>query len=165
MRDPIKSRFDNLLFGLFTRSWDAARIASWPRNETHVKTADGISSDAFQMIDVKAAGMLTHVSMMIAGLGISAPLLAQHPVEEAVIVGEICVYLLIAVGCLRCLSVLNTSDIPGKPAEIKKRVQRELIIRQELYRFCNRFTIRFTVLVFISLPIMLWWKPMKLVAP
>ena len=122
-------------------------------------------ADAFQMIDTKAAGMLTHVSMMIAGLGISAPLLAQHRVEEAVIVGEICVYLLIAVGCLRCLSVLNTADHPGKPAETKQRVQRELVIRQELYRFCNRFTIRFTVLVFISLPIMLWWHPAKVAMP
>jgi hypothetical protein len=96
---------------------------------------------------------------MIAGLGISASFLTQHPIEEAVIVGEICLYLLIAIGCLRCLSVLNASDGAGTSTELKKRVQRELLIRQELYRFCNRFTIRFTVLVFISLPLMLWWKP------
>jgi len=166
MRDPIKSRVDNLLFGLFTRNWNAARFESYPRSlESHVKTADGVSSEAFQMIDVKATGMLTHVSMMIAGLGISAPLLAQHPIEEAVIVGEICIYLLIAVGCLRCLSVINASDFSGKTADIKTRVQRELVIRQELYRYCNRFTIRFTILVFISLPIMLWWHPAKLIAP
>ena len=164
MHDPIKSRFDNLLFGLFTRNWAATKIESYPRTlEARAKTGSG--AEAFQTIDVKAAGMRTHVSMMIAGLGISAPLLAQHPVEEAVIVGEICVYLLVAVGCLRCLSVLNTADIPGKPAEVKKRVERELLIRQELYRFCNRFTIRFTVLVFISLPIMLWWKPEKILTP
>ena len=160
MSAPLKSRFDNVLFGFFTRSWDATQIDSYPRTlETHVRTADGGAADAFQMIDVKAAGMLTHVSMMIAGLGISAPFLVQHPIEEAIIVGEICVYLLIAVGCLRCLSVLNAGDAVGNPAELKKRVQRELLIRQELYRFCNRFTIRFTVLVFISLPVMLWWKP------
>src|SRR3954462_3936181 len=104
MRDPIRSKFDNVLFGLFTRNWDAAKIESYPRApETHVKTADGVSAEAFQMIDAKAAGMLTHVSMMIAGLGISAPLLAQHPIEEAVIVGEICVYLLIAsAACAVC---------------------------------------------------------------
>lgn len=90
MRDPIKSTFDNILFGFFTQKWDAAKLESYPRSlETHIKTADGASSEAFQMIDVKATGLLTHVSMMIAGLGISAPLLAQHPVEEAIIVGEI----------------------------------------------------------------------------
>lgn len=166
MRDPIKSTFDNILFGFFTQKWDAAKLESYPRSlETHIKTTDGASSEAFQMIDVKATGLLTHVSMMIAGLGISAPLLAQHPVEETIIVGEICMYLLVAIGCLRCLSVLNTSDISGKSAEIKSRVARELVIRQELYRFCNRFTIRFTVLVFISLPLMLWWHPAKIVAP
>ena len=166
MRDPIKSRFDNFLFGFFTRSWNAAKFEAYPRTlESHVKTSDGLVADAFQMIDTKAAGMLTHVSMMIAGLGISAPLLAQHPIEEAVIVGEICVYLLIAVGCLRCLSVINASDFAGKAADLRARVQRELVIRQELYRYCNRFTIRFTILVFISLPIMLWWHPARLIAP
>jgi hypothetical protein len=40
-----------------------------------------------------------------------------------------------------------------------------LLIRQELYRFCNSFTIRFTILVFISLPIMLWWQPATIVTP
>jgi hypothetical protein len=166
MSEPLKGRFDNALFALFTRSWDAAKIESYPRTlETHVKTTDGIAADAFQMIDVKAAGMLTHVSMMIAGLGISASFLTQHAIEEAVIVGEICLYLLVAVGCLRCLSVLNPSDAGGTSAELKKRVHRELLIRQELYRFCNNFTIRFTILVFISLPVMLWWHPAKIVAP
>jgi len=122
------------------------------------KNTHGRTVEAFQMIDAKAAGMLTHVSMMIAGLGITAPLLAQHPFEEAVIVAEICVYLLIAVGCLRCLSALAPDDIQGDPAS---SVDRELIIRQELYGFCNRLAIRFTILVFFSLPIMLWWDPSK----
>ena len=159
MRDPIKSRFDNFLFGFFTRSWNAAKFEAYPRTlESHVKTSDGLVADAFQMIDTKAAGMLTHVSMMIAGLGITAPLLAQHPFEEAVIVAEICVYLLIAVGCLRCLAALAPDDIQGDPAS---SVDRELIIRQELYGFCNRLAIRFTILVFFSLPIMLWWDPSK----
>ena len=39
------------------------------------------------------------------------------------------------------------------------QIRRELVIRHELYRVCNRVSIIFTMLVFISLPIMLWWKP------
>jgi len=166
MRDPLKAKFDSALFALFTRNWDKAKVDAYPQAlESHAKTADGPATEAFQMIDAKAAGMLTHVSMMIAGLGISAPLVAQHRIEEAVIVAEICIYLLIAVGCLRCLSALGPLDTQGDPSASQLRVNRELIIRQELYRFCNRFTIRFTVLVFISLPVMLWWQPAKFVAP
>jgi len=162
MSDPIKTKFDGILYSLLTRNWSASRIKAYPRQlEAQAKAAKGRPTEAFQMIDTKAAGMLTHVSMMIAGLGISAPLLAQHPLEEAVIVGEICVYLLVAIGCLRCLSALGLHDIENDPLPLPLRVNRELIVRHELYRFCNRFTIRFTVLVFISLPVMLWWQPAK----
>jgi hypothetical protein len=159
MRESLKPKFDDALYALFTRNWSKARIKAYPRAlELQAKNTHGRTVEAFQMIDAKAAGMLTHVSMMIAGLGITAPLLAQHPFEEAVIVAEICVYLLIAVGCLRCLSALAPDDIQGDPAS---SVDRELIIRQELYGFCNRLAIRFTILVFFSLPIMLWWDPSK----
>ena len=159
MREPLRPRVDNALYALFTRKWSKAKIKAYPRAlELQAKNTHGRTVEAFQMIDVKATGMLSHVSMMIAGLGITAPLLAQHPVEEAVIVAEICVYLLIAIGCLRCLSALAPDDIQDDP---ESSVARELIIRQELYGFCNRLAIRFTILVFFSLPIMLWWDPSK----
>ena len=106
---------------------------------------------AFQTLDTKASGLLTHVSMMIAGLGIVAPLLAQHRYEEIVIVCEIIVYLLIAIGCLRCLAVRTTTELK------RSSVERELIIKHELYRLCNRSTIYFTIVVFVSFPIMLIW--------
>jgi hypothetical protein len=155
MPDPLKAKFDNALYALLTHNWSKARIKAYPQSlELQAKNTHGRSVEAFQMIDTKAAGMLTHVSMMIAGLGITAPIVAQHPIEEAVIIGEICIYLLIAVGCLRCLSALSPSDMQD---DLQSSVSRELIIRQELYRFCNRLAIRFTVLVFFSLPIMLWW--------
>ena len=63
MRDPIKSRFDNVLFGFFTRSWDAAKFEAYPRTlESHVKTSDGLVADAFQMIDTKAVSY-THLTL------------------------------------------------------------------------------------------------------
>jgi hypothetical protein len=156
----MKMPFDTALFALLTRNWSKERIKSYPREmETRAKVTDGPAAAAFQMIDAKATGTLTHVSMMIAGLGITAPLVAQHPLEEAVIVAEICVYLVIAVGCLRCLSVLAHVDLHGGGADAQIRVGRELVIRQELYRLCNRFSIYFTFVVFVSLIVLLLWTP------
>ena len=154
----MKATLDNALYAWLTRNWGNARIKAYPRNmETRDKVAAGPAGATFRMIDTKATGILTHVSMMIAGLGITAPLVAQHPYEEALIVAEICIYLLIAMACLRCLSILNTVD-PGD-ATLQSRVNQELIIRQELYRFCNRFTIYYTLVVFISLIALLLWTP------
>jgi hypothetical protein len=118
-------------------------LANWNAGRTEATFA------AFQTLDTKASGLLTHVSMMIAGLGIVAPLLAQHRFEEIVIVSEIIVYLVIAIGCLRCLSVRSAGELK------EQSVERELIIKHELYRLCNQATIYFTILVFVSFPIML----------
>jgi hypothetical protein len=156
----MKTPLDNALFALLTRNWSKERIKSYPREiETRAKATDGLAAEAFKMIDAKTTGILTHVSMMIAGLGITAPLVAQHPYEEAVIVVEICIYLVIAVGCLRCLTVLAHVDLHGGGKDSQLRVARELIIRQELYRLCNRLSIYFTFVVFVSLLVLLVWRP------
>lgn len=140
------------LIAAFTNRLDDATAASyaklladWNTGRTEATFA------AFQSLDAKASGLLTHVSMMIAGLGIVAPLLAQHRIEEVAIVCEIIVYLLIAIGCLRCLSVRAAAELKGS------HIERELIIKHELYRLCNQATIYFTILVFVSFPIMLIW--------
>jgi hypothetical protein len=146
------------LLGAFTNKWDDATVAAFARSlENRDAEENDATTAAFQTLDTKASGLLTHVSMMIAGLGIMAPLLAQHWVEEAVLIGEIVVYLLIAVGCLRCLSVVRTLADVDADKSAKLRVQRELIIKHELYRLCNQATIYFTIVVFISFPIMLIW--------
>ncbi|MGV3635659.1 MAG: hypothetical protein ACO1NY_15020 [Pseudorhodoplanes sp.] len=140
------------LFSVLTNTLDDAAAASYAR--TLAKwDSEGVdaTATAFQILDTKAAGLLTHVSMMIAGLGICAPLLAQHRIEEIVIGCEIIVYLMIALGCLRCLSVRRLAQLE------KTSVNRELIIKHELYRLCNQATIYFTIVVFISFPIMLIW--------
>lgn len=146
------------LWAALRDKWDPATVDGFARS---LENRDAIENDAttgaLQTLDTKASGLLTHVSMMIAGLGICAPLLAQHWIEEAVIVAEIVVYLMIAVGCLRCLSVVRTLADSDSDQPAKLRVQRELIIKHELYRLCNKATIYFTIIVFISFPIMLMW--------
>ena len=96
--------------------------------------------------------------MIIAGLGICAPLVASHPIEEAIVIAQISIFLLIAVGCLRCLSVFSSPAQGGDPVE-SAALERELIIRQELFRICHRASIVFTLGVFISLPAMLLGDP------
>ncbi len=97
------------LVATLTNKWDAKTVESFARSLENRDAAEtDATTAAFQTLDTKAYGLLTHVSMMIAGLGICAPLLAQHRIEEMVIVGEIVVYLIIAIGCLRCLSVVRT---------------------------------------------------------
>ncbi len=146
------------LYSALTRKWDAKTIDSFALAlENHDAKETDRTTAAFQTIDTKATGLLTHVSMMIAGLGICAPLVAQHRVEEAIIIFEISVYLLIAVGCLRCLSVVRSLRTHRPDGDVKQGVQRELVVRHELYRVCNKASIYFTMIVFLSLPIMLWW--------
>jgi hypothetical protein len=146
------------LYAALTNKWDPQTVAAFARtieNGDDAGNAETIA--AFQVIDAKASGLLTHVSMMIAGLGICAPMLAQHRFEEVLIVAEIACYLVIAVGCLRCLSVLHShrKTVAGKVSRL--HMQRELIVRHELYRVCINSSIYLTIFVFLSLPFLLWW--------
>lgn len=148
------------LYATLTRKWDPQTVASFA---TALENSDAAETDAttaaFHTIDAKASGLLTHVSMMIAGLGICMPLLAQHRFEEAVIIAEMSVYLLIAVGCLRCLSVVHSLPLHGSGIDVRQTIQRELVIRHELYRLCNKVSIYFTTAVFLSLPVLWWVRP------
>jgi hypothetical protein len=94
--------------------------------------------------------------MMIAALGVSAPVVADNHFEQGVIVIEIMLYLLVALGCLRCLSMFHRD--PGSLAELALT---ELIIRRELFKWCNFGAIMLTLLVFISLPLLYLYVPDK----
>src|ERR1700733_2759654 len=112
-------------------------------------------SRSFQIIDSKAGGLLTHTSMMIAALGVSAPVVANDRFEQGVIVVEIMFYLLVALGCLRCLSMFQ--DDLEKPA--KEAARDELILRHKLFRLCNRAATLLTFLVLVSLPLLYLYVP------
>ena len=155
----MTSHLDRMLLATMTRGWDQAKIDAYSGTVHQEDEASQGLTPAFQTIDVKAAGTLTHVSMMIAGLGLIAPMVATHPVEEAVVILQITIYLLIAIGCLRCLSLFNAKELSGTPTQIALQVGRELIIRRGLYAICNRVSIFFTLVVFITLPSLWLFEP------
>ena len=78
-----------------------------------------------------------------------------------IVVSEIAVYLLIALGCLRFLSVFQIYDLSNASDEIRHVIHRELIIRSELYRLCIRSAIIFTIVVVAVLPILYFYSPGK----
>jgi hypothetical protein len=160
MAQSHEGKSTSALYATLTRKWDPNTVESFAKA---LEQSDAVETKAtaaaFQTIDAKATGLLTHVSMMIAGLGICMPLLAQHWLEEAVIIAEISVYLLIAVGCLRCLSIVHSLPQHGSGIDLRQTVQRELVIRHELYRLCNQASIYFTTAVFLSLPVLWWIRP------
>ncbi len=157
-KPPVVRDGFGAIYAALTNKWDQKTVDAFARSiENGDDAGNAETVAAFQVIDSKASGLLTHVSMMIAGLGICAPLLAQHRFEEILIVGEIAIYLIIAVGCLRCLSVLHSPRITSTGKISRQHMQRELIIRHELYRVCVNGSIYLTIFVFLSLPFMLWW--------
>ena len=156
------SPFDRAVYALVTRGWNVHKISAYEamlRQRDNAMSAE--VSHTFASIDAKATGLLTHTSMMIAGLGLIAPLVADNQIEVGIVVAEIAIYLLIALGCLRCLSVVRTHDFVGLGDEAKGVVHRELIIRSELYSFCIRNAIVLTVVVFLLLPVLYFWTPGK----
>lgn len=155
-----RSTLDRAFFALVTRGWDDRRIAGY--RGTLKQHNGALSADIhhdFSLLDVKATGLLTHVSLMIAGLGLIAPLVVDSDFEKGIVVAEIAVYLLMAVGCLRCLAILTPNQFNAAAADMPKLAERELILRRELYSLCNRAAIVFTILVFLILPALYFYKP------
>lgn len=155
-----RSPLDRAFFAIVTRGWDSRRIETYRGQLKQHNSA--LASDMhhdFALLDVKATGLLTHVSLMIAGLGLIAPLVVDSEIEKAIVVAEIAVYLLIAVGCLRCLSVFTPRQFREAGAGVSKLAERELLLRRELYSLCNRAAIVFTILVFLILPALYMYKP------
>src|SRR6476661_9531551 len=159
---PARSALDRAFFALVTRGWDARKIDGYEASLRKRDTAmSAEASRTLGSIDAKATGLLTHTSMMIAGLGLIAPLVADSDLEVGIVVSEIAVYLLIALGCLRCLSVFQIYDLSNAGDEIRHVIHRELIIRSELYRLCIRSAIVFTIVVVVALPILFFCSPGK----
>jgi hypothetical protein len=155
-------RLNQLLYGAVTRGWPQSRIENYIevlKVDDPQSAFPNVISRTFQLIDTKASGLLTHTSMMVAALGVAGHLVADSYVEDGVIVVEIMLYLLVAVACLRCMSIFNEHSVANDPALVTHAVRNELILRRELYIASNRATIFLTVLIFFSLPILYLYVP------
>jgi hypothetical protein len=150
---------NRVLFATLTKGWNSAEIEAYSKAVQHPFDNMPALSTAFQNLDGKATGLLTHASMMIAGLGLIAPMLIKNAVAEGIVIFQILVYLLVAMGCLRCLSLFHSYSQIASDEDYKQHLDRELIIRREIYAICNQVSIAFTVFVFLSLPVLWWWKP------
>jgi hypothetical protein len=132
----IASPLDRALFAAITRRWDKGRVGNYFDNvQRHDSAIPPVVLNSLQSVDTKASGLLTHTSMMIAGLG------------------------LIALGCLRCLSIFQSKQLFSRTSNKRELVNRELILRRELYAWCNRMAIVVTILVFVGLPFLFFYKP------
>lgn len=159
---PGHSALDRAVFNIVTRGWGPDKVTGYAEAvRQHNRTLSSDIQDEFQIIDAKATGLLTHVSMMIAGLGLLSPLVASSRFEEAVIIGAISVCLLIAIGCLRCLSVFRAHELAEAGDDCNAIIHREWIIRRELYSLCIRTATVFTIALFLVLPVLYFWAPGK----
>ncbi|CAN5290213.1 hypothetical protein BH10PSE9_BH10PSE9_03390 [soil metagenome] len=155
MTAPIR-RIDAAIYRLITRAWPAGREREYARAvvAAHSETVlPLVLREHFAIIDGKSAALLTHTSMMVAAIGIAATIIAGSKFEQAIMIAEIMLYLLVAIACLRCSSLFRevTEDNVGDGS-----MERELILRRELFMFCNTATIYLTILVLVTLPIVLY---------
>ena len=154
MKEPW---FERMIYSVATRGLDKTAIANY---EKAVEKQQALANaPAFQTLDGKATGLLTHVGMMVAGLGLVAPLVSSSDIELGIIITEMAVYLLIAVGCLRCLSTFAGRELIGP--DMERRLVRELLIRRELLSLCVRASIIVTIVVFVLLPFQFLYAPPK----
>jgi hypothetical protein len=153
---------DRFLLGAMTRGWPRERFHDYVESlkvDDEQSALPNVIGRSFQIVDAKATGLLTHTSMMVAALGVTAPVVAESRIEQGVIIVEIMLYLLVAIACLRCIAVLNEHAVAHDPSRVADAVRDELILRRELFMLCTRAAIYLTVLIFISLPILYLYVP------
>jgi hypothetical protein len=161
---PMSMKFamDRALFATVTRGWSRDLVAGYVdrlKVDDEESEHPTVIGRTFQIIDMKASGLLTHTSMMIAALGVSGPAVAESRFEQGVIIVEILLYLMVALGCLRCIAIFNEHAVPHGPGVVTDAVRNELILRRELYMLCNRVAIYLTMAIFVTLPVLYFIHP------
>jgi uncharacterized membrane protein len=153
---PLRA-IDDFLYANVTRRWPEAKISGYTDRIKQAENEAVVPSAArrvFDTIDAKSAALLTHVSMMVAALGITATVIADSRLEQGFMIVQIMLYLLIAIACLRCSSLFRAlTDENLAPADLG----RELILRREVYSFCNTASIYLTIIVLVTLPILAYF--------
>jgi hypothetical protein len=105
---------------------------------------------ALDRLDAKASGILTHISMMIAAMGVTAiSQIVDHDSERFICYLTIGVYLVLAIACLRCMSVTASELAVGKGDRLLAHLEDDLIYRRELYAAINNATTWLTGIVLV----------------
>jgi hypothetical protein len=136
-----------------TRRWTPAmrrhylENLSFTRDETSEHRAALRNLD---QLDTKASGTLTHISMMIAALGVTARAeIINHESERFIVYLTMSIYLILSVLCLRCMTGFAVESIAGPRAPFLEHLTDELIYRKELYGRANAATTILTAIVFV----------------
>ncbi|MBW0005918.1 MAG: hypothetical protein JO216_20810 [Hyphomicrobiales bacterium] len=105
---------------------------------------------ALDQMDTKASGTLTHISMMIAAMGVTAiSEIVDHDSERFICYLTIGLYLILAVMCLRCMSVVEATLLVGDKKRLISHLEDDLIYRRELYATVNSMTAVLTGVVLV----------------
>jgi hypothetical protein len=105
---------------------------------------------ALDQMDTKASGTLTHISMMIAAMGVTAiSEIVDHDSERFICYLTIGIYLVLAVACLRCMSVADYDLAVGDGDRLLAHLEDDLIYRRELYSTINSATTLLTSAVIV----------------
>ena len=101
-------------------------------------------------VDTKSAAILAHVSMMIVVLSISVEALNMVQPFSSIVALEISIYVIAALGLLRCLSILSPKTMPiGKSYRHRSII--ETAIRRVIYWRCRKITIIVTMAYFLTI--------------
>jgi hypothetical protein len=147
---------DDRLKAALLKEWDAAALQRFLVNirRSHTQPTDqGAIRAAVDQIDVQAAGILTHVSMMIAALGVTATAeISATLFDKTVLYATIVCYLFVAIICLRCIRPPAVEHGEYDEDAYVKELLLELVYERELNRLANTASIALTLFVFLYLP-------------
>jgi hypothetical protein len=149
----ILQRVDEICRRHLTKDWTEAGRRQFVANlclaadETSERRA---VHKAFDQMDTKASGTLTHISMMIAAMGVTAiSEIVDHNSERFICYLTIGIYLILAMMCLRCMSVAEIDLAAGNGEPLLSRLEEDLIYRRELYSAINSATTVLTGVVLV----------------
>ena len=150
----VRSRIDEALFSYLTRDWESEARQVYPSSYRKPGCNPSHIHDAFtaSIQRVRARYLCGHD---IAGLGICAPLVATHPIEEAIVIAQISIF------CCRCrlpalpLGVFDTARAASVGRSISSANYHPARAFPHLPSRFDHFHARRIV----SLPTMLLWRP------
>lgn len=125
----------------------------------------GIAWSILSRIEAKAAAYLQHISMMIAAIGLLLAGFAESSFEKAILVFELIGYLVLALGCIRCLYHVPGLEMSGyqphRAGEEFLNAREEIVyisevaFREEVLAVCTKWmwllTIVFALTVFLHI--------------